>query len=69
MRGAGGIAEGLDPRRITDPAVPVAKFAAADRILLAYAGGDAGLFSVVFGGWASGEMGSQPQTASVEPWR
>ena len=69
MRGAGGIAEGLDPRWVTDPAMPVAKFAAPDRILLAYAGGDAGLFSVVFGGWAAGEMGSAPQTVSVEPWR
>ena len=69
VRGAGGIADGLDPRRITDPAVPVAKFAAADRILLAYAGGDAGLFSALVGGWASGELGSAPQTVSVEPWR
>jgi len=69
VRGAGGIADGLDPRRVTDPAVPVAKFAAADRILLAYAGGDAGLFSALVGGWASGELGSAPQTVSVEPWR
>jgi hypothetical protein len=30
--------------------MPVAKFAAPDRILLAYGGGDAGLFSMVFGG-------------------
>ena len=69
VRGAGGIADGLDPRRVTDPATPVAKFAAADRILLAYAGGDAGLFSALVGGWASGELGSAPQTVSVEPWR
>ena len=46
-----------------------AKFAAPDRILLAYAGGDAGLFSMVFGGWAAGEIGSAPVTRSVEPWR
>ena len=45
------------------------KFASPERILLAYAGGDAGLFSMVFGGWVSGSMGSQPQVASVEPWR
>jgi hypothetical protein len=69
VRGAGGIADGLDPRGVTDPALPVAKFAAADRILLAYAGGDAGLFSMVIGGWASGALGSAPQTASVQPWR
>jgi hypothetical protein len=69
VRGAGGIADGLDPRQVDDPAKPVAKFAAADRILLAYAGGDAGLFSMVVGGWASGALGSAPQTVSVEPWR
>ena len=54
---------------MTDPEMPVAKFAAPDRILLAYAGGDAGLFSMVFGSWAAGEIGSAPVTASVEPWR
>ncbi len=45
------------------------KFVSPERILLAFAGGDAGLFSMVFGGWASGEMGSQPQTGSVDAWR
>jgi len=40
-----------------------------DRILLAYAGGDAGLFSMVYGSWAAGEIGSAPVTVSVEPWR
>jgi hypothetical protein len=69
LRGAGGIADGLDPQWVDDAALPVAKFAAPDRILLAYAGGDAGLFSMLVGGWASGELGSAPQTASVEPWR
>ena len=69
VRGAAGIADGLDPRWVDDPAAPVAKFAAPERILLAYAGGDAGLFSMLVGGWASGEIGSAPQTVSVEPWR
>ena len=69
VRGAGGIADGLDPRWVDDPATPVAKFAAPERILLAYAGGDAGLFSMLVGGWASGEIGSAPQTVSVQPWR
>ena len=69
VRGAGGSADGLDPRGIADPTAAVAKFAAPDRILLAYAGGDAGLFSMVVGGWASGEIGSAPQTAEIEPWR
>ena len=69
VRGAGGSPEGVDPQFVTDPDMQVAKFAAADRILIAHAGGPAGLFSMVFGGWASGEIGSQPVTRSVEPWR
>ena len=69
VRGAFGAPEGVDPQFVNDPEMLVAKFAAADRILLAYAGGDAGLFSMVFGGWASGEIGSAPVTRSIEPWR
>jgi hypothetical protein len=69
VRGAGGSAEGIDPQFITDLEMPVAKFAAPDRILLAYAGGDAGLFSMIYGTWAAGEIGSAPVTKSVEPWR
>jgi hypothetical protein len=68
VRGAGGSPEGLEPHWVTDPEMPVAKFAAPDRILLAYAGGDAGLFSMVFGGWAAGEIGSAPVTRSITPW-
>jgi hypothetical protein len=68
VRGAGGSPEGLEPHWVTDPEMPVAKFAAPDRILLAYAGGDAGLFSMVFGGWAAGEIGSAPVTRSIQPW-
>jgi len=69
VRGVDGSAEGLLPEWVTDPEAGVPKFAATDRILLAYGGGDAGLFSMVFGGWASGEIGSAPVTRSVEPWR
>jgi hypothetical protein len=68
VRGAGGVEEGLDPQWVSDPEMPVGKFAAADRVLLAYAGGDAGLFSMVFGGWAAGDIGSAPVTVSVQPW-
>jgi hypothetical protein len=68
VRGAGGSPEGLEPHWVSDPAMPVAKFAAPDRILIAYAGGDAGLFSMVFGGWAAGEIGSAPVTRSIRPW-
>ena len=69
VRGAGGIAEGVVSDWFGDLDTPVAKFMSAERILLAYAGGDAGLFSSVIGGWVSGEAGSTPQSASVEPWR
>jgi hypothetical protein len=69
VRGAGESPEGLDPAWVSDPEARVPKFAAPDRILLAYAGGDAGLFSMVFGSWAAGEIGSAPVTRSVEPWR
>jgi len=67
-RGAGGIAEGIEAKFVTDPAAAVAKFASPDQILLAHAGGDAGLFSMVYGGWVAGEIGSAPVTRSVEPW-
>ena len=41
----GRLARGASTRSgSADPEMPVAKFAAPDRILLAYAGGDAGLF-------------------------
>ena len=69
VRGAGGMAEGLARQWVSDPDAPVAKFVAAERILIAYAGGDAGLFSMVVGGWVAGEVGSDPQSASVDAWR
>lgn len=69
VRGADGIAEGVASEWFPDPETPVPKFMSAGRILLAYAGGDAGLFSSVIGGWVGGEAGSAPQSASVEPWR
>jgi hypothetical protein len=34
-------------------------------ILLVHAGGGAGLFSAIIGGWANGEVGSQPVTKTV----
>jgi hypothetical protein len=63
QRGAQGIAEGLDAR-FAEMIVP--KFR-PDGILLAHAGGRAGLFSAMIGGWANGAMGSQPVTAVVRP--
>jgi hypothetical protein len=69
VRGAGGIAEGLDPAWVSEPQQPVAKFASPERIVIAHAGGDAGRFSMVYGAWVGGEMGSVPVTEAVSPWR
>jgi hypothetical protein len=69
VRGVDGSAEGIEAQFLTDPDAPVPKFASPDRILIAHAGGDAGLFSMIYGGWVAGEIGSDPVTRSVEPWR
>jgi hypothetical protein len=34
-------------------------------LLLAHAGGGAGLFSAIIGGWASGAVGSAPVTQEI----
>src|SRR4051794_38220086 len=68
VRGAGGSPEGVEEKWVTDPQMPVAKFAAPERIQIVHAGGDAGLFSMVFGSWAAGEIGSAPVTEKVGPW-
>ena len=36
-------------------------------ILLVHAGGGAGLFSTMIGGWANGDIGSKPVTKEVRP--
>jgi hypothetical protein len=61
VRGAGGIAEGV-PVHLHDATIP--KFRPGG-ILLVHAGGGAGLFSTMIGGWANGEIGSQPVTRLV----
>jgi len=61
IRGAGGIAEGL-PEAFKDAALP--KFR-PDGLLIVHAGGRAGLFSSIIGGWVNGETGSQPITVEV----
>jgi hypothetical protein len=63
VQGAGGIAEGL-PESFRDATVPMFR---PGGILLAYAGGGAGLFSAIIGGWANGEVGSQPITREITP--
>ena len=64
VRGAGGIAEGL-PSGFEGAMLP--KFREGG-LLVAHAGGGAGLFSSIIGGWANGDVGSQPVTVEVAPW-
>jgi hypothetical protein len=63
VRGEGGIAEGV-PAALRDKTLP--KFR-PNGILLVHAGGGAGLFSAMIGGWANGATGSQPVTRKVTP--
>ncbi|MEM1333716.1 MAG: thioredoxin, partial [Actinomycetota bacterium] len=62
VRGAGDIAEGL-PEGFGE--VPeIAKFRPGG-LLLTHAGGGAGLFSQIIGGWVNGDTGSKPVTRAV----
>ena len=61
VRGAGGMAEGLPPGV---GAEQLPKFRPGG-LLVTHAGGDAGLFSAIIGGWVSGETGSVPVTREV----
>jgi hypothetical protein len=61
VRGAGGITEGV-PDWVRDVQLP--KFR-PEGILIVHAGGGAGLFSTIIGGWANGETGSQPVTKEI----
>ncbi len=61
VRGAGGIAEGI-PEHLAGATLP--KFREGG-LLIAYAGGEAGLFSAIIGGWASGDVGSSPVTVAI----
>jgi hypothetical protein len=64
-RGAGGIAEGLPlPPEAQARAFP--KFRPGG-LLVVHAGGPAGLFSAVIGGWASGATGSTPVLREIRP--
>ena len=60
-RGAGGIAEGMPPGF---DEIPVPKFRPGG-LLIAHAGGTAGLFSTVVPGWVSGATGSEPVTVPI----
>ena len=61
VKGAHGIAEGI-PEHLRD--VTLGKFRPGG-ILLVHAGGGAGLFSMMIGGWANGDIGSRPVTVQV----
>jgi hypothetical protein len=61
VRGADGIAEGL-PEAFAGATLP--KFR-PDGLWLVHAGGKAGLFSAIIGGWVNGPAGSQPVTREV----
>ncbi|MDQ1534253.1 MAG: hypothetical protein QOF28_2014, partial [Actinomycetota bacterium] len=61
VQGAGGIAEGL-PAGFAGTTIP--KFRDGG-LLIVHAGGTAGLFSAIIGGWASGAVGSEPVTRVV----
>jgi len=62
VRGADGIAEGV-PEAFAD-AESLPKFRPGG-LMLAYAGGGAGLFSQIIGGWVNGDKGSKPITRPV----
>ncbi len=61
VRGAGGIAEGV-PESLAGATLP--KFRDGG-LLICHAGGEAGLFSAIIAGWASGSTGSTPVTREV----
>ncbi len=61
VRGAGDIAEGL-PEAFAEMTLP--KFRGGG-LLIVHAGGGAGLFSAIIGGWVSGQGGSEPVTKEI----
>jgi hypothetical protein len=63
IRGAGDIAEGI-PEHLAGATLP--KFRPGS-LLIVHAGGSAGLFSAIIGGWVSGAVGSDPVTMEVQP--
>ncbi|MEZ5143590.1 MAG: thioredoxin family protein [Acidimicrobiales bacterium] len=65
VAGAGDIAEGMPAFFAGNP---IPKYRPGG-LHLVHAGGDAGLFSAVIGGWFSGDGGSDPVTMEVDRWR
>ncbi|MDQ6649977.1 MAG: thioredoxin [Actinomycetota bacterium] len=66
VRGAGGIAEGVAPEALAAlGGGPVPKFRPGG-LLVVHAGGRAGMFSAVIGGWVNGAAGSDPVTVEID---
>jgi len=63
IAGAGGIEEGM-PDFLAGSPIPKLT---PDGLLVAHAGGGAGLFSSIMAGWANGDTGSMPVTAEITP--
>lgn len=63
VRGAGGMAEGVQ-EAFKDATLP--KFRPGG-LMVVHAGGPAGLFSAIIGGWVNGAAGSDPVTKVVSP--
>jgi hypothetical protein len=61
VEGAGGMTEGI-PAAFEDATLSKLRDGG---LLLVHAGGRAGLFSAIIGGWANGAIGSQPVTRPV----
>src|SRR5207302_3344719 len=61
VRGAAGIAEGA-PEDLASATIP--KFRPGG-LLIVHAGGTAGRFSAIVGGWVSGSAGSEPVTRAI----
>ncbi len=62
LRGAGGCAEGVPAALAEADALPKFK---PDGLLIVHAGGQAGLFSAIIGGWVNGDIGSTPVTKRI----
>ena len=60
-RGAGDMAEGV-PDAMLFPIMPKLR---PEGLLIVHAGGDAGLFSAIIGGWVNGEKGTDPVTVEI----
>ena len=58
--------EGLPPGAVSDDdTTPLPKFFSDDQIPIVVAGGDAGMFSAIVGGWVAGPTGSQMVTRRI----